>query len=174
MTGCCPDGAFLCSDLGEMVCRPVGNCRLLRAGCWRAVCTGSCKTSSKVKLVRDPSCAVDAYRRTDGGVQGRTSAQRRCRCWRPRMCGRFARQLLRAAVSALVTMRCTAVANCRCVCGGCYRSAFIDRCKTDVNVKPVRESHCVVDLHRRAQGAVQGCAADARKLRHCGDARMHV
>ena len=56
----------------------------------------------------------------------------------------------------------TSVANCCTLRAGCCRTVCIDQCKTDGNVKPVRESHCVVDLHRRAQGAVQGCAADAR------------
>jgi hypothetical protein len=41
----------------------------------------------------------------------------------------------------------------------------MDRCKTDGKLKPIRESHCVVGLHRRAHGAVQGWATDARGCR---------
>jgi hypothetical protein len=59
---------------------------------------------------------------------------------------------------------------------GCCRTACIDQCKTDGNVKPVRESHCVVDLHRRAHGAVRGCAADARgcRFRRQRERKVHV
>jgi len=56
VTGCCPDGAFLCGDLAAMVSHT----------CWPRLVTklwllptrvrGRCKTSGKVKLVRDSGC----------------------------------------------------------------------------------------------------------------------
>ena len=51
-----------------------------------------------------------------------------------------------------------------------------DRCNTDGKLKPVRESHCVAGLHRRAHGAVEGCAADARgcRFRRRRERKVHV
>jgi hypothetical protein len=60
--GCCADGAVLCIDLAELVCRAAGNCWLLSAGCWRRVHTGSCKTSGQRKRGRDSTCTVDLHR----------------------------------------------------------------------------------------------------------------
>lgn len=33
VTGCCPDGAFLCGELAAMVCSPAGHGWVLNAGC---------------------------------------------------------------------------------------------------------------------------------------------
>ena len=58
----------------------------------------------------------------------------------------------------------------------CCRTARIDRCKTDGKVKPVRELHGVVALHRGAHSIVQGCASEVhgcrcRRRREC---KVHV
>ena len=73
-----------------------------------------------------------------------------------------------AAVLVRAAMGCTAVANCRCECTGRCRTACIDRCKTNGKFKPVRDLHCVVGLHGRVQGAVQGCTPDPGGCRCTG------
>src|SRR6516164_8730628 len=74
-----------------------------------------------------------------------------------------------ATVLVRAATGCAAVANCRCECTDCCRTVCTGRCKTGGKLKPIRESQCVVGLHRHANGAVQGWAADARGCRSGGD-----
>ena len=56
-------GTVLCADPPALVGAAVANCCSLRAGCCRTVCMGWCKTSGKVRAVRDSNCVVDLRRR---------------------------------------------------------------------------------------------------------------
>jgi hypothetical protein len=60
---------------------PAGSGWLLRAGCWRTLCTGSCKRDSKFELVREAICTVSLHRRAGHAVRGCASEVHVCRSW---------------------------------------------------------------------------------------------
>src|SRR5664279_4453201 len=121
-----------------------------------------CKMDGKLKPVRDPSCGVDAHRRAHGAVQGCAPDAGAADAGDDENMWQTCATVAQAAALVRAAMGCTAVANCRCECTGRCRTVCTGRCTTDGKLKPVRDSHCVVGLHRRVQGAVQ---KDAHQIR---------
>jgi hypothetical protein len=116
----------------------------------------------KLKPVRDPSCTTDAHRRAHGAVQGCAPDAGAADAGGDENKWQTCATVVQAAALVRAAMGCTAVANCRCECTGRCRTVCTGRCTTDGKLKPVRDSHCVVGLHRRVQGAVQ---KDAHQIR---------
>ena len=56
-------GAVLWTHPPASACTTVANCCYLRAGCCRTVWMSWCKSSGKVRVVRDSKCVVDLHRR---------------------------------------------------------------------------------------------------------------